>query len=444
VPLRLVAQLGHAVVVWLAVFIPYSATHAPTPGGLAVVCGAAAVWITTLNRAFAACYRAVGVGMVALTGTATGLVAIAAGTSLVPGATLGSWTLAATAGGVLASASVWEWSVQQTSLGRRRVLIVGTETLSETIGDEIEATGAAFDLVGCVDCGRSSNIGAPGPEALAELTAVVEAQRPDLIVLADERLYAEAVDRLLDTPQAFRVVGLSTFYEYALGRVPLHHVTPAWFMAVLHLHQRPYARWSKRAFDLAVSGTAFVLFFPLLPLIALAVRTTGRPIIYRQRRLGEGGKPFTVYKFRTMCCDAEQPGCPQFAAAEDDRATTVGRFLRRAHLDEIPQLWNVIKGDMSIVGPRPERPEFVAMLEQAVPFWTRRLLVKPGVTGWAQVCADYADDFETAAHKLSYDLWYIRHRRLAVDLAVCIRTAILMVRSLIRSQPACAGHANGD
>lgn len=129
-----------------------------------------------------------------------------------------------------------------------------------------------------------------------------------------------------------------------------------------------------------------------------------------------------MYKLRTMRQNAEEPGHPLFAEERDPRATRIGRFLRKTHLDEIPQLWNVVRGDMSIVGPRPERPEFVEMLEESVPFWTRRLLVKPGITGWAQVHCGYAHDPETTAHKLSYDLWYLRNRNVVIDLAICAKT----------------------
>jgi lipopolysaccharide/colanic/teichoic acid biosynthesis glycosyltransferase len=127
--------------------------------------------------------------------------------------------------------------------------------------------------------------------------------------------------------------------------------------------------------------------------------------------------------------DAEEPGEPAYAQENDPRVTSVGRFLRKTHLDELPQLWVVLKGDMSVVGPRPERPEFIPMLEEAVPFFTRRLLVKPGITGWAQLRRDYASDLEGAADKLSYDLWYVRHRNVIVDLAICAKTlSTLFVR----------------
>jgi lipopolysaccharide/colanic/teichoic acid biosynthesis glycosyltransferase len=239
------------------------------------------------------------------------------------------------------------------------------------------------------------------------------------------------VDPLLDlAPVGFRVVGVSHFIEHALGRVPLRHITPAWFMSMLHLRQKPYTRLAKRVFDLAVSSLGLLLVAPLLPILVLLVRTTPGPIIYRQTRLGEGGRHFTIFKFRTMLVDAEDNGSPRFAQEHDSRVTRIGRILRQTHLDELPQLWNVLKGEMSVVGPRPERPEFVDLLERTVPFWTRRLLVKPGITGWAQLRCGYAFDSDSAAEKLSYDLWYLRNRDVVVDLAICAKTiTALLFRS---------------
>jgi lipopolysaccharide/colanic/teichoic acid biosynthesis glycosyltransferase len=203
--------------------------------------------------------------------------------------------------------------------------------------------------------------------------------------------------------------------------VPLRCLPPSWFLSILHLRQRPYSRFAKRAFDVVVASIALVATAPISAVVAGLVRLTPGPIIYRQTRVGQSGKPFTMYKFRTMRADAEAGGA-LFAAERDPRTTRVGRFVRMTHLDELPQLWDVLKGDMSIVGPRPERPEFVPMLEGAVPYFTRRLLVKPGITGWAQLRSDYACDCDSAADKLSYDLWYLRNRNLLVDLAICAKT----------------------
>jgi exopolysaccharide biosynthesis polyprenyl glycosylphosphotransferase len=436
---KFVARTGGPLVVWLAVFVPYIVSRPVTNAGLAAVTIVAAIWIAALRSANAAAQGSVGPGLSAVIGSFTGLIAVAAIDPWFPGLQLGPAALLGTAAGVGASAATWDWFVQQTSAGRRRVLVVGTDELATSLAEEVARTRASrFSLVGRIDVDESTP--APGEilclGGFADLAEVVEAQRPEIVVLTDERTYSLVVDRMLDIAGArLRVVGLASFFEYAFGRVPLPHLTPAWFMGVLHLRQPLHARWSKRASDILAALVGLLLVLPLLPLIVFLVRWTPGPIIYRQTRLGEGGRPFTIYKFRTMVADAEASGQPQFAAEGDQRITRTGRFLRRAHLDEIPQIWNVLKGDMSIVGPRPERPEFVARLEKEMPFWSRRLLIKPGVTGWAQVRSGYAADCESCAEKLSYDLWYIRHRTLAVDLAVCMKTASLMVNSLFPRLP---------
>ena len=436
--MKFVALTGGAAVVWLAVSVPYLSQRPVTGLGLLVITLLAAIWIVTLRSAFAAGKGTIGTGLSAAIGSATGLVIVGAIDPWFPGLQLGPVGLLGISVGIFASASIWEWVVRQTSAGRTSVLVVGTEELATGLGEEMRRASSGFHLLGRIGACRPSegHEEVPCLGGLPELAQVVEAQRPDIVVLTDEASYKLVVDRLLDVSGAgFRIAGLATFFEYAFGRVPLPHLTPAWFMGVLHLRQHVYARWSKRAFDIFVASIGLLLLAPLLPVIAFFVWRTDGPMIYRQTRLGEGGRPFTVYKFRTMACDAEAPDQPQWATECDQRATPIGRFLRRTHLDEVPQLWNVLKGDMSMVGPRPERPEFVAMLEASTPFWSRRLLIKPGVTGWAQICSGYAADCEASADKLSYDLWYIRHRNLAVDVAVCLKTAGLVVSSLLQRRP---------
>jgi lipopolysaccharide/colanic/teichoic acid biosynthesis glycosyltransferase len=151
-------------------------------------------------------------------------------------------------------------------------------------------------------------------------------------------------------------------------------------------------------------------------------------VLLRQTRVGEHGELFMMYKFRTMHVDAEAPGEAIWATKDDPRVTSVGRFMRRFRLDELPQIWNVLAGDMSIVGPRPERPEFIDQLLESVPFWARRHLVKPGITGWAQVKRGYTSDTKGTLDKLSYDLWYIRHRSLTTDTVICARTLHAIIR----------------
>ena len=430
---KLIARTGGALVIWLAVFVPHVSQRPVTAAGLAAITVAAAIWSAAIRSALATAQGAVGRCLSIAIGSFTGLIVVGAINPWFPGLQLRPAALIGVAAGVWASASAWEWFVCQTSAGRRRVLLIGTDEVAATLATEAGRCDAArFQFVGRIDGSELPMSGdVPCLGGVAELAEVVESQRPDIVVLTDERTYSDVVDRLLDiTGAGVRVVGLAGFFEYAFGRVPLAHLTPAWFMGILHLRQPLHARWSKRVFDLVAAGTGLLLVLPLLPLIALLVRMTPGPVIYRQTRLGEGGRPFTIYKFRTMVANAEAAGQPQWCIDGDERVTRVGCLLRRAHLDEIPQLLNVLKGDMSIVGPRPERPEFVRMLEKEMPFWSRRLLIKPGVTGWAQVRNGYSADCASSADKLSYDLWYIRHRSLIVDLAVCLQTASQMVSSL--------------
>jgi len=381
---------------------------------------AAAVWLANLRIAFAGVPYAVGPGVPSMIGTATGLVCVAALNEHIVGLDLSLVALLGAALAVLVSIAVWEHLLERT-LSRLRVLVIGTTEFTEVADAAKRARRMALDVLGGESALRS----------LDSLTEVVTVQRPDLVVLADGQASSAALDRLLDIADGrFRVAGLTSFYEYALGRVPLHQITPMWFISLLHVRQRPYARWVKRAFDLVSATLILVLAAPLLPLIALAVSGTPGPIIYRQVRVGDRGRRFTIYKFRTMVDRAERPGEAVWAKDADPRTTPVGAFLRRTHLDELPQLCNVLKGDMSMVGPRPERPEFIASLEDRIPFWSRRLLIKPGMTGWAQVHCGYASDVAAMQEKLAYDFWYLRHRSLALDLAICFRTLRIVLELL--------------
>jgi exopolysaccharide biosynthesis polyprenyl glycosylphosphotransferase len=314
-----------------------------------------------------------------------------------------------------------------------RLLLVGTsETAPETLQREIRRGRAGgYELIGVVP-GPASSSEAVEPISIlggvGELDRVIAEHRPDLVVLTPAK-HEETFRRLLDAAEAgFRVVTFAEFYEYAFGRVPIEDLPHEWFMSVLHLYRRPYSRVAKRSIDIVGALLLIFLMLPLFPLLALLVRSSPGPVFLRQIRLGEHGRLFTIYKFRTMRADAERGGQAVWAGAHDPRVTTTGLFMRRFRLDELPQLWNVLRGDMSLVGPRPERPEFLEELSQSVPNWTRRHLVKPGLTGWAQVRQGYAASAEATAVKLSYDLWYLRHRSLTVDLAILLRTTFAVAR----------------
>ena len=308
---------------------------------------------------------------------------------------------------------------------RSRILFVGgRRDAADVIEVLAQGRRSPFTAIGVV-ADEPTTATIAGVEVLGQvhdLRQVVSSVKPDLVVVTATRGRPEVFAALGSVAGlGFRVVGLPEFYEHALGRVPVRRVTDAWFMSVLHLYQHSYSRTTKRAFDVAVAVTALVVTAPLFPLIALLVKGTHGPIFYRQTRLGEQGRPFKILKFRTMRIDAESGG-PVWAQQGDPRTTQVGRLLRKTRLDEIPQLINVLRGEMSIVGPRPERPEFLDLLEETVPFWSRRHLLRPGITGWAQLRAGYAADAVATEEKLSFDLWYLRHQSLTVDLLICART----------------------
>jgi exopolysaccharide biosynthesis polyprenyl glycosylphosphotransferase len=336
---------------------------------------------------------------------------------------------------VFAAGAGWETFVLRKVAPAVRLLLVGKAADAATLLHDLRrGWGGGYEVIGVVEDGDDAQ-GLDGQVPLlgstAQLGSVITHQRPDLVVLTGRRTPTETFARLVDAAQAgFRVVQLAEFYEFAFGRVPIEDLPHDWFLSVLHLYQRRYSRAIKRALDLLGAFALLVLTLPLFPLLALFVRRTQGPLIFGQTRLGEHGKPFTIYKFRTMHADAESSGRAVWASTDDPRLTWPGSIMRRLRLDELPQLWNVLRGEMSLVGPRPERPEFLAELSESVPNWTRRHLIKPGLTGWAQVRQGYAAGAEEMATKLSYDLWYLRHRSLTVDLAILLRTLVVVVRGV--------------
>jgi exopolysaccharide biosynthesis polyprenyl glycosylphosphotransferase len=424
---RWIAEAGRAITIWVPVFVLAADRISSFGTSLLVASILSTVWFLTIRSAFGAVPFTLGPAVPTSVGTLTGLVVISAlyFWMPLPGVGLSVSTLALMAISVFALATSWEAVWRRQIAAKRRVLVIGTSSWARDIAETADhVPDAPYRVVGIVDdMARTADGPLPVLGPVADLSEIVEAQRPDLIVLADGDSSGRALESLLDVASSgFKVVGVTHFFEHVFGWVPLRHLTPSWFMSILHLHQRTYSRLAKRTLDVIGASIGIVLAATIVPIIVLLVRRTPGRIIYRQTRVGEGGKLFTMYKFRTMAEDAEEPGTPVFAEENDPRVTRFGRVLRQTHLDELPQLWNVLKGEMSIVGPRPERPEFVRMLENTVPFLARRLLIKPGITGWAQLRCDYASDSESAADRLSYDLWYLRHRNLTVDLAICAKT----------------------
>lgn len=246
-----------------------------------------------------------------------------------------------------------------------------------------------------------------------------------IIVTAPDRLPEMLISRLMAIRiGGIRIFTLSDFYEKYLARLPIFHLDQRW-LAMAHgfeLIHNPIGLRFKRYIDILVAVILGVVLAPVMLLIAISiVITSGLPIFYQQERVGENGRKFMAWKFRTMVPDAESAGA-QFTTENDPRVTRLGRLLRKFRADELPQLWNVLAGDMSFIGPRPERPEFIAQLQRDIPHYSLRHVVKPGITGWAQVMYGYGDTAEDAAEKLQYDLFYIKNYSLMLDISILLKT----------------------
>jgi exopolysaccharide biosynthesis polyprenyl glycosylphosphotransferase len=250
----------------------------------------------------------------------------------------------------------------------------------------------------------------------------------ELIVTNNEiRLLPALVEECVT--RGIRVVSASSLVERYMGRVPIASIDVHWYLGLPEndLWERPYAV-VRRLADLVLALVISLPFLALLPLIALLIKIESRgPVFHVQRRVGEHGKEFNLLKLRTMNHDAEAAGA-QFTALRDARVTRIGRLLRATRLDEVPQLLNIVRGEMSFIGPRPERPEFIALLESEVPHFHSRLLVKPGLTGWAQVRGGYASTIAEMTRKLEYDLYYIKNRSLRLDMQILASTFVTVIR----------------
>src|SRR4051794_9987669 len=259
-------------------------------------------------------------------------------------------------------------------------------------------------------------------------TAELESAPRRLVVSEDILADRAAADRLADLSlSGMRLIRMRDYYERALRCVMLDGLTEAWFTLDRPLRQRPTHVFFKSVTDLLAGLFGSLVVLLVMPVLWVAMRLDdGGPVMYRQERIGHRGKPFQIWKFRTMRIDAEQNG-PVWARPDDDRITRVGRWLRQVRLDELPQFFNVLAGQMSLIGPRPERPKFVATLSRTVPYYERRHMTKPGVTGWATVRFGYGDSITDKWRSHGYDLYYLKHRSIVLDLEIVVRTAWVML-----------------
>lgn len=293
-----------------------------------------------------------------------------------------------------------------------QVLIIGRTELSQKLHEQInnrKQLGYAARIIDTI------------PEDLA---SYCRDHKIDILINADEN-YSETEGHKIFAclSLGIDVYKINTFYEIITNTVPIEDIDHAWFLENLTEHSKKFYEIIKRIIDITFSITGLVITLPLLPVIAAIIKLEGPgPIIFKQYRTGKNGKRFLAMKFRSMVQDAEKNG-PQWANKNDPRVTRFGRLMRKTRLDEIPQLINILRGEMSLIGPRPERPEFVEILKQEIPFYQERLLIKPGLTGWAQLYGPaYGGSKEESLEKLRYDLYYIKNRSLILDFIIILKT----------------------
>jgi sugar transferase (PEP-CTERM system associated) len=319
-------------------------------------------------------------------------------------------------------------------MGGERLLLVGTSPAAVVLARELHERRheLGVNIVGFVDP-DPARVGAPviNPgvvgtlDDIPELAARMHVDRV-VVSLSDERGKLP-MDRLLDVRLRSGVLfdHLASVYEEYTGKIALENLRPSWLVFSTGFRKTKALMATKRLFDIVASVAGLILATPLMLVSALLLKVESPrdPLLYHQVRIGLNGQPFTIHKFRTMRRDAEAKTGPVWSAGDSDpRITAVGRFMRRTRLDEIPQLWNVLLGDMSLIGPRPERPAFVEQLTKQIPFYGQRHVVKPGVTGWAQVRYTYGASVEDALEKMQYDLYYVKHMSLRFDMVIALET----------------------
>jgi len=332
---------------------------------------------------------------------------------------------------------LFEWTSRHVG-SRARLLLVGTGEGAVRLARELyERRELGVDIIGFIDP-DPARVGAPviNPGVIGtidDIPAIVRARSVAAVVvsLADARGKLP-MEKLLEMKlDGVSFEHLASVYEKYTGKIALENLRPSWLIFSEGFRRSRVHETGKRLMDVSMAAVGLLLASPLMLIIAVATKLTSHgPAFYHQQRVGLHGHVFTVHKFRSMRQDAEKETGAVWARLNDERVTPLGRVLRRTRLDELPQLWTVLRGDMSLVGPRPERPEFVRSLTKEIPFYGQRHAVRPGLTGWAQVCYTYGASVEDAMEKLQYDLFYIKNRSLAFDLFIAAKTVktVLMQR----------------
>jgi sugar transferase (PEP-CTERM system associated) len=324
---------------------------------------------------------------------------------------------------LLAWRHAYGWLIRQSFL-RERVYVLGEGSRAKWLVDTVRSQPElGMEVVGWA--GAVANGSLTREELGNGLIEQAKSHDVDRVIVAlGDRRGTMPVRELLNLRlNGVKVEDASAIIEKITGRLEVDVLYPSGLIFAEGFKLNPTFLFFRRLISFAASTCCLLLFLPLIPLIALLIKLTSLgPVIYRQTRVGKNGRPFTCYKFRTMRADAEAAGGAKWAGNNDPRVTSVGRWLRRTRLDELPQLWNVFQGDMGFVGPRPERPEFVERLSQAIPYYQLRHVIRPGITGWAQIRYQYGASVEESKEKLKYDLYYIKRMSLSMDVMIVLES----------------------
>jgi sugar transferase (PEP-CTERM system associated) len=329
--------------------------------------------------------------------------------------------------GVLGLRSLF-FRVTHSEVQSTTVLVLGTGRQAQMIA-QLEPRQPGFRVVGYVPVNEQET-SIPDdrwiPHDRSLMDIVLDYEVDELVIATDDRRLRLPVNEILDCKMSgTMVLDLLSFFEKETSRIKLEVLHPSWIFFSEGFHLSGVAQSSKRLLDLLAAGLILALTWPLMVLVAIAilVESGGRgPIFFHQVRVGLNGRHFSVHKFRSMRTDAEADGVARWATKNDSRITRVGAIIRKTRLDELPQVFNVLRGEMSLVGPRPERPQFVEQLEKEIPFYTERHRVKPGVTGWAQLSYPYGATIEDARNKLEFDLYYVKNASAFLDLIILLET----------------------
>jgi sugar transferase (PEP-CTERM system associated) len=320
-------------------------------------------------------------------------------------------------------------------LSRTRILVFGAGPAAQTVGATLKASDPNAHIVGYVSGPNEREVSVGADELLSTggqtLTETARRLQVDEIVVAltERRSGSMPLRQLLDCKlSGIKVYDIATHFEKTLGQIRIEYVNAGWLIFGSGFNQGFGRTFIKRIFDLLCAALLIVVSLPVIVVTALLIKLESKgPLLYRQERVGRNGKSFFVNKFRSMRTDAEQDGKPVWATANDSRVTRIGAVIRKLRIDELPQLFNVLKGDMSLVGPRPERPFFVEQLTAQIPYFAARHSVKPGVTGWAQVRYQYGSTVEDSQEKLQYDLYYVKNHSLFLDIIILFETVFVVL-----------------